>query len=201
MSILTNTAAAGIEAARLYDEQRRAETRYREALHMAADGIISIDETQRIVVFNRGAEKLFGYSAGEAIGQPLDMLLPTDVAAVHRLHVRGFGLGPDESRAMAERDRLAARRKDGTLVDIEVSISRHSETDRTIYTAVVRDITQRIRQTDRIARLTRLYEVLSDINAATSAAATRPILTDICRITADKGRFIQTFVGTGPGYQ
>jgi len=47
LSIFTNAAAAGIESARLHEEQRRADARYREVLHMAADGIISVDEEQR----------------------------------------------------------------------------------------------------------------------------------------------------------
>jgi PAS domain S-box-containing protein len=145
LSIFTNAAAAGIEAARLYEDQRKADARYREVLHMAADGIISIDEEQRIVVFNGGAERLFGYRTEEALGKPLDMLLPAEAAGAHRRHVRSFGQGPDQSRAMAARDRLFGRRRDGTLFPVEAGISKHSENGKTLYTAVVRDITERRR--------------------------------------------------------
>jgi diguanylate cyclase (GGDEF)-like protein/PAS domain S-box-containing protein len=198
LSIFTNAAAAGIEAARLYEDQRKADARYREVLHMAADGIISLDEEQRIVVFNGGAEKLFGYRVEEMIGKPLDMLLPDGTVEAHLHHVQSFGQGPDRSRAMGTRDRrLFGRRKDGTLFHIEVGISRRAENGKVLYTAVVRDITQRVEQEDRIARLTRLYAVLSGVNSAivrvTDEGALFP---EICRITVDQGKFTSAWIGT-----
>ena len=196
LGIFTNAAAAGIEAARLHQDERRADARYREVLHMAADGIISVDEEQRIVVFNGGAEKLFGYRVEEVIGKPLDMLLPAEAAEAHRHHVQAFGKGPDQSRAMAGRDRLFGRRKDGTLVNIEVGISKRSESSGTLLTAVVRDITQRVQQEDRIARLTRLYATLSGVNSAIVRIPDESSLySEICRIAVEDGKLAQAWVG------
>jgi diguanylate cyclase (GGDEF)-like protein/PAS domain S-box-containing protein len=197
LSIFTNAAAAGIEAARLHQNERKADARYREVLHMAADGIISIDEEQRIVVFNGGAENLFGYRVEEALGKPLDMLLPPEAIEAHRRHVQAFGKGPDESRAMAGRDRLFGRRKDGTLVNIEVGISKRSENSGTLLTAVVRDITLRVRQEDRIARLTRLYAVLSGVNSAIVRTLNETdLFAQICSVAVEEGKMTNAWIGT-----
>ena len=197
LSIFTNAAAAGIEAARLYQEERKADARYREVLYMAADGIISIDEEQRIVVFSGGAENLFGYRAEEALGKPLEMLVPVEACEAHRRHVQSFGQGPDQSRAMGARDqRLFGRRKDGTLFHVEVGISKRSENGKILYTAVVHDITQRVLQEDRIARLTRLYATLSGINSAIVRITDETTLfSEICLIAVEAGKFTSAWVG------
>jgi diguanylate cyclase (GGDEF)-like protein/PAS domain S-box-containing protein len=197
LSIFTNAAAAGIQAARIYAAERKADGRYREVLNMAADGIVSADEDRRIVVFNHGAEQLFGWRAEEAMGKPLELLLPPDVADRHPQLVQSFGASPDRSRAMAGRKRLYGRHKDGRLVDIEVGISKRTENGKTLYTAVVRDITQRVQHEDRIARLTRLYAALSGVNSAivrlTSEAELYP---EICRIAVEHGNFTSAWIGT-----
>ena len=144
LASFTDATAAGIEAARLHEAQRKADARYREVLHMAADSIISVDEEQRIVVFNGSAEKLFGYRPEEVLGQYLEMLLPVDAVSAHRAHVQAFGNGPDASHAMVARGRpLLGRRKDATLFPIEAGISKRSEAGKVLLTAVVRDITER----------------------------------------------------------
>ena len=67
-----------------------------QVIDLAEDAIISIGEDQRIVLFNQAAERIFGYSAKEAIGKPLDMLLPERMATLHRSPGEGVRpLGPD----------------------------------------------------------------------------------------------------------
>ena len=154
LSIFTNAAAAGIEAARLYQSQRKADARYRDVLHMAADGIISIDGQQRITVFSGGAERLFGYRPEEVLGKPLEMLLSTEAVEVHRRHVQAFGEDPDQSRKMAVGNQgLFGRRKDASVFPIEVGISKRSESGELLYTAVVRDITEHTRAEQEIRNL------------------------------------------------
>jgi len=154
ITIFANGAAAVIEASRLYERARRSEARYREMLHMAADGIISVDQDQRIVVFNLGAERLFGYRAAEVIGERLDLLLPAGLAAAHASHVSEFGKNAAQSLPMeARRSQLLGRRKDGTLVEIEAGISKHFEGDQALFTAVVHDCTERRRAEKEILDL------------------------------------------------
>src|SRR5262245_13669672 len=59
-------------------------------LDIADDAIISIDKQQCITLFNQGAERIFGYSAPEILGQPLDLLIPARFHAVHQGHVTEF---------------------------------------------------------------------------------------------------------------
>ena len=67
------------------------EARLAGIIDIAAEAIVSIDEYQQILLFNKGAEKIFGYAADEIIGQPLEVLIPERFHAAHRDHVAAFG--------------------------------------------------------------------------------------------------------------
>ncbi len=196
-SVFTNAAAAGIEAARLHDGQRRVDARYREVLNMAADGIISTDDNQRIVVFNRAAESLFGYATAEVMGQSLDTLLPDHMIEAHHRLMHSFGQLPDSSLIISPRNRrIQGKRKDGSLFHAEVSISKHTEQDKTLFTAVIRDVTLRIQQEEKIARLTRIQQVLSGINSAIVRIQERGLLLkEACRIATQYGGFGIAWIG------
>src|SRR5215216_1705787 len=71
-------------------ERRRAEARFAGVLDATADAIIAVDEDQRIVLFNRSAERIFGYTAAEAYGQSLGMLLPPHFVEAHQEHLHAF---------------------------------------------------------------------------------------------------------------
>ncbi|MGK2899429.1 MAG: response regulator [Burkholderiaceae bacterium] len=193
LSIFTNAAAAGIEAARLYTDQRRIDARYHDVLQMVGDGIVSIDAEQRIVIFNAGAEALFGYTPQEAIGQPIGMLLPAELAEAHRGHVRAFDR---PSSTMTGRSPLIGRRKDGSLFNVEVSISKRQEDGKTLYTAVVRDVTARILQDEKVARLTRIHTVVSAINSAiVRSRDRRELAREACRVAVEEGGFGIAWIG------
>ncbi|MDV2995137.1 MAG: Sensor histidine kinase RcsC [Chroococcidiopsis sp. SAG 2025] len=110
---------------------------------IADDAIISIDSNQRITLFNSGAERIFGYSAAEAIGQPLDLLLPKRFAAAHRQHVDEFGQSPNLARRMGERREIYGYRKDGTEFPAEASISKLNLAGETVYTVYLHDVSDR----------------------------------------------------------
>ena len=114
-------------------------------LDTADDAIISIDENQTITLFNRGAERIFGYTAAEVIGSNLKKLLPPKSAHAHEELVRQFGASHVQSRRMGERGTVAGRRKDGSEFPAEVSISKASASEGLTYTAILRDISLRVK--------------------------------------------------------
>jgi PAS domain S-box-containing protein len=122
---------------------------YGSILQTVSDAIVSVDVRQVIVLFNEQAERLFGYSRQEVLGQPLAMLLPESIRHAHGAHVKTFADQTISRRTMGEALDLAARRKNGETFPVEVSISRLGHGDRMLLTAIVRDVTTRQR-TERL---------------------------------------------------
>ena len=134
----------GADGRRTDEELRASEAKFAGILAIAADAIITIDAAHRILHFNRGAEEIFGYSATEAIGQPLSILLPERFRRTHDGQIREFGESSETARRMGHRRAVAGRRKNGEEFPAEASISKLDlPTGERIYTVVLRDITER----------------------------------------------------------
>ncbi len=123
---------------------RIAEAKSSGIVSISADAIISIDEEQRITLFNEGAEKTFGYSKEEAIGAPLDILIAKRFRALHHEHVKRFALGPDTARRTGHRA-LSGLRKNGEEFSIDAAISKLEVDGTKILTVALRDITEQKR--------------------------------------------------------
>ena len=117
-------------------------TRFERIVEIAADAIISVDEDQTILLFNRGAEEIFGYDREEVLGESLDMLLPERFRQTHFRHLERFAEGPEAARHMGERREIAGLRRDGREFPAEASISRLDTPDGRIFTVVLRDVTE-----------------------------------------------------------
>ena len=112
-------------------------------LELANDAIVSVDENQHIVLFNRGAEQIFGYTAEEALGEPLDVLIPAPSRSEHQTSVQDFARSSGQSRLMGRRSEIRGLRKGGAEFPAEASISRTKVGDKTFFTAILRDISKR----------------------------------------------------------
>jgi PAS domain S-box-containing protein len=131
---------------------RDAQARFDGIISISTDAIVSVDEGQRIVFFNQGAEQTFGYGAEEVIGMPLEMLIPQRFRDDHHQEVSGFGRSPVRARRMGERGQISGLRKDGEEFPAEASISRYMLGGKRIFTAVLRDSTERQRTEEALAR-------------------------------------------------
>lgn len=132
---------AGHVAAR--DIPRLSAERLAGIIAMAGDAVVSVDEQQRITLFNHSAERMFGYAASEVIGRPLDVLVPEHFRRAHGRQVDGVREGPPTMRRMTERGEIYGRRKNGDLFPCEASISKFEVDGAPVLTAVVRDVSER----------------------------------------------------------
>jgi PAS domain S-box-containing protein len=131
---------------------RESQARFAGIIDSAMDAIVSIDEYQRVVLFNRAAERMFGCAAVEALGEPLDRFIPARLRAAHRDHVRAFGATGATSRAMGKLKDLTALRADGQEFPIEASISQTAVGGAKLFTVIVRDITERKAAAEALSR-------------------------------------------------
>ena len=128
------------------------QARFAGILEIADDAIISVDADQKIILFNQGAERIFGWPAAEAIGQSLSLLLPEVFAAPHSHLVSNFSGGVKQARKMGSRKEIFARRRDGTEFPAEASISKLEVAGEIIFTAILRDVTAS-RQAEEFVRM------------------------------------------------
>lgn len=121
---------------------RESESTANALLRSAAQGIFIVDPEGKITMANPATEKMFGYSADELIGQSVDMLVPERLRGSHRNH-RDHYFSDPESRPMGLGMDLQARRKDGTELYVEISLSYIRSANRTLGVAFVTDISKR----------------------------------------------------------
>jgi len=124
----------------------------------ATDGIVTINEDHVIIGYNEGAEKMFGYSRGEALGQDLNILIPPPYKEVHRGFVRRY-VATREARVIGKHVRLKAQRRDGSEFPMSISFSVAEIRDNLYFTGVIRDITEYQEMEDRLLQSERLAAV------------------------------------------
>jgi PAS domain S-box-containing protein len=125
-------------------------------IESAMDAIITVDETQRIVVFNRASEQMFRCPAPEAIGQPLDKFIPERFHEVHRQHILDFGKTGVTGRSIYRPGTLTGLRRDGEEFPIEATISQLESDGKKLFTVILRDITDRKAAEETLRRAEKL---------------------------------------------
>lgn len=169
---------------------------------IADDAIVSIDEAFRIVFFNRGAERIFGYIAEEVLGRELDLLIPVSLREVHRRHIGAFSASPVDARQMGERSEIFGLRRNGERFPAEASISKLDVGGRRIYTALLRDISERKRaEAERQQLLAREREARSAAEAAERRATFLAEASAVLDSSLDFEATLRSLVGLlVPGY-
>jgi PAS domain S-box-containing protein len=120
------------------------EGRLEGVIASAMDSIITVDDEQHIVMFNRAAEKMLRCLEHEALGQPITRFIPQRFHAAYAGHILKFGELGVTNRAMGSKDVLWARRADGQEFQIEASISQVVAGGKKLFTVILRDVSERM---------------------------------------------------------
>ena len=146
----------------LYD----VEIRVANIVESAMDAIITIDDAQRVVLFNSAAEAVFGCPREQAIGAPLAWFIPERFRAEHERHIGRFGETGSSSRRMGGARIVTGLRRNGEEFPIDASISQIAESGKKFYTVILRDVTERVRVEEALRRSqTELREVAYAMNS------------------------------------
>ena len=130
---------------------------FRELVDAAPDGVIVCDQEGKIVLVNAEAERMFGYGRDELRGQRIDVLVPDRARGAHHGHVSGY-TGAPRLRPMGIGMELTGRRKDGSELPVEISLSPIRTSQGLLVTAGIRDVTER-RKLERENRRANAYLV------------------------------------------
>jgi PAS domain S-box-containing protein len=141
-------------------ERKRAEEALRESterltgiIESAMDAVITIDQDERIMLFNGAAEKMFRCKSSDVIGATLERFIPVAAREVHHRHIRQFGQTGVTSRTMGAQPTLSALRADGEEFPMEATISQTHVASQKLYTVIIRDVSERVRADEERNRL------------------------------------------------
>lgn len=139
--------------AREATDRRDAEARIRDLLESAPDGMVVVDGTGQIVLVNSQAERMFGYSRGELLGEAIEELIPQRSREAH-VQLRAEYAADPKTRPMGVGRPLRGLRKDGSEFPVEISLSPVKTEDGVLISSAIRDITERERadESDRLRR-------------------------------------------------
>lgn len=127
-------------------EERR-KSHLQEIIDTSFNAIISIDQNQRITLFNKEAEKIFGGTAEQMLGSSLDVLIPSRFQVEHARHVAEFNAGADTTKAMGKWRTVSAVTLDGREFPVVARIARHKTDSGEFFSTVsLRDMTEVVRQ-------------------------------------------------------
>jgi two-component system, sporulation sensor kinase E len=162
--VLSDAAASGALTRRheVEGQLRASQLRLEGVIESAMDAIITVDEDQKVVLFNKAAETMFQCTGAEAIGQSLNRFLPQRFREAHRGHIRSFGESGSSSRRMGALGTVTGLRSSGEEFPLEASISHVSAEGKRYFTVILRDITERKKLEDARAHLASLVASSED---------------------------------------
>jgi PAS domain S-box-containing protein len=132
-----------IESLRIAEEVRLSEARKSALFASSLDGVITIDNEGLVVEFNPAAERIFGHTAEDAIGQELaELVIPPSLRERHRAALRRC-VETGETTLLGQRIELSAMRADGSEFPVELAVNPIAGTNPPMFTGTVRDITDR----------------------------------------------------------
>jgi two-component system cell cycle sensor histidine kinase/response regulator CckA len=152
--------------AELYRKNRRADhelatqqTQLQGVIASAMDAIITVNERERVVVFNQAAESMFLCQNADAIGQPLARFFPERFRQEYRAHMHALTSTQATSRSMGQSGALFAVRANGEEFPIEASVSHAQFDGKSLLTFILRDVTERMRLEEQLRQAQKMDAV------------------------------------------
>lgn len=168
-SVLTNAAGEVIGAASLIEDVTQRETdrqalvdstlRYQTLFDSVADGVIVLDDQAGIQSLNRAAERIFGYSESEMVGQSIERLMPQFTTLIKQ---RVAQLDDEQATNQGRRHELLGRRQDGSSMTLQIESMSMEFKGRALFSVTVQDISERKLNEARIERLA-FYDPLTEL--------------------------------------
>jgi len=146
---------------RLAQQLRDANDRYHRTVQSLMDAVVSVDAMGTITLFNPAAERMFGIPANEALGGPLDKLIPQRARLMHTRYMERFVESPEAALGMQSNRDVTGLRADGVEFPLETSLAHTVVDGQPEVTAVLRDVTQRRRAERELQESNRQLRALS----------------------------------------
>jgi len=129
----------------------------------AVDGIIIIDDLGRILNFNHAAEKMFGYSVGEVIGQNVSMLMPAPYNMEHDNYLKAYK-ETNTAKVIGIGRNVEARRKDSSIFPIDLSVGEYVDAGNRYFVGIIRDLSEQVKKEKEMIRFRQRLAHVDRIN-------------------------------------
>jgi len=192
---------------------QKSEAWLRNLVATTQDAVVSIDRRGCVVLFNQSAERIFGYKAGEIVGRKVNVLMGDPYAAEHDGYIERYE-NTGEPRAIGRIRTVTARKKDGTLFPIELSVTEIDIDQNVHYAAFIRDISDKVELQKQLMESEKLaaiggtaakigHEIANPLNGiyltlqlveqrlSRQASVDERVIADVMRIKKEIGRLNQ----------
>ena len=168
------------ELQQMRDALRESEERNRGIVETAVNAIITINERGIIQSANTATERIFGYARSELIGQPVSMLMPSPYHEQHDEYIQRYQR-TGERKIIGIGRETVARRKDGSIFPVDLSVGEVKLDSGRVFTGIIRDISER----------KQLEQKILDISEETQQRIGQDIHDDLCQQLAAIGCLAQ----------
>jgi PAS domain S-box-containing protein len=158
LEAVANVLSQVIENSHSLEEIRRSANWLERLIETTQDAVLSIDRQGRVVMFNAAAERIFGYARNEIVGQKVNLLMAEPYATEHDGYIEHYER-TGEARAIGRIRTVTARRKNGELFPIELSVTKIADDQDVQYAAFIRDISEKARLQARLVENERLVAI------------------------------------------